>query len=72
MCLFVLICSIKNRVYASINSIDSAATPSYPVSNLFQSFCFVAIKLLMFHGSIDLTTMDLHVCALSEAQQVKM
>jgi hypothetical protein len=30
--------SIKNRVYASINSIDSAATPSYPVSNLFQSF----------------------------------
>ncbi|XP_010423544.1 PREDICTED: ACT domain-containing protein ACR12-like [Camelina sativa] len=55
--------SIRNRVYASINSID-ATTPSYPVSNfvsVFFFFCFIAIKLLMFLGSIHLATKDLHV-----------
>lgn len=38
----------------------------------FSLFCFVAIKLLMFLGSTDLTTMDLRVCAHAEAQQVNV
>ncbi|KAF3552643.1 hypothetical protein DY000_02000173 [Brassica cretica] len=44
--LFDLVCSIRNRVYASINSTDASSTPSYPKSEDDEDFVPMPMVLI--------------------------